>query len=405
MPTESAAAHSAPLPFSSPARRRRRPSRFVRNIVTLIALLHVYVGVRLLPALPIGLLGRGLGALALCASFALIIVGARARGMQNSSFAANLAWLGSLNGGFFSSLAVLTVTRDLFLGPAVLLASPGAAATLETASAIVVPLLAVLATIVGFIDARRRPRVVDVAVPLPGLSPALQGFTIAQISDVHVGPTIKRDFLRSIVEIVNSLEVDLVAITGDLVDGSVEQLAEHVEPLSRLRARHGAYFVTGNHEYYSGVAAWLVELRRLGLHILLNEHVVLSHGGASLLLAGVTDYSAHRFDPEHRSDPATALAGAPPDIRPRILLAHQPRTAAAAADAGFDLQLSGHTHGGQFWPWNLFVRLQQPFTAGLNRLGRLWVYTSRGSGYWGPPKRLGVPSEIARVRLVAASQS
>jgi predicted MPP superfamily phosphohydrolase len=402
MTTESAAAHSTPLTLPSRIRRKRRPSRFVRNIVTLIALLHIYVGVRLLPALPIAPLGRALGALALCASFAVIIAGARARLMQNSSFAANLAWMGSLNGGFFSSLAVLTVVRDLFLGPAVFFASRGEAATLESASAIAVPLLAALATIVGFINARRRPRVVDIEVPLPGLPPALHGFTIAQISDVHVGPTIKRDFLRGIVESVNSLRVDLVAITGDLVDGSVEQLGVHVEPLSRLRARHGAYFVTGNHEYYSGAAAWIAELRRLGLHVLLNEHVVLAHGGAALLLAGVTDYSAGSFDPAHRSDPETALAGAPPGLRPRVLLAHQPRTAAAAADAGFDLQLSGHTHGGQFWPWNLFVRLQQPFTAGLHRLGQLWVYTSRGSGYWGPPKRLGVPSEIARVRLVPA---
>lgn len=405
MSTESAAAHSASLPQSSQARRRPRPSRFVRNIVTLIALLHIYVAARLLPALPIGLPGRVLGALALCASFWLIIAGARARVHQDSGFAANLAWLGSLNGGFFSSLAVLTVVRDLFLGPAVLFASRGEATALESASAVAVPLLALLATVVGFIDARRRPRVVDVEVPLPGLPPALQGFTIAQISDVHIGPTIKRDFLRGIVETVNSLDVDLVAITGDLVDGSVEQLGVHVEPLSRLRARHGAYFVTGNHEYYSGAGAWIAELRRLGLHVLLNEHVVLSHGGAQLVIAGVTDYSAHRFDPAQHSDPQAALAGAPPGLRPRVLLAHQPRTAPAAADAGFDLQLSGHTHGGQFWPWNLFVRLQQPFTAGLHRLGELWVYTSRGSGYWGPPKRLGVPSEIARVRLVAARSS
>ena len=405
MSTESAAAHPAPLPLPAPARRRRRPSRFVRNIVTLLALLHIYVGVRLLPALPIALLGRVLGAFALCASFALIIAGARARMLQDNGFAANLAWLGSLNGGFFSSLAVLTVMRDLFLAPAVLFAARGEAASLETASAIAVPLLAALATVVGFIDARRRPRVVDVEVPLPGLPPALHGFTIAQVSDVHIGPTIKRDFLRGIVEIVNSLQVDLVAVTGDLVDGSVEQLAAHVEPLSRLRARHGAYFVTGNHEYYSGAAAWITELRRLGLRVLLNEHVVLSHGGAPLLIAGVTDYGAHWFDPAHRSDPRAALAGAPTELRPRVLLAHQPRTAAAAADAGFDLQLSGHTHGGQFWPWNFFVRLQQPFTAGLNRLGALWVYTSRGSGYWGPPKRLGVPSEIARVRLVPAPPS
>jgi uncharacterized protein len=405
MSTESAAAHSAPLPVRSPMTRRRRPTRFVRNIITLLALLHIYVGVRLLPALPITLLGRVIVALALCASFALIIVGARARRVQSGRLAANLAWLGSLDGGFFSSLAVLTVMRDIILGPAVLLASRSGATALESASAIAVPLLATLATIIGFIDARRRPRVVDVKVPLQGLAPALEGFTIAQISDVHIGPTIKRDFVRGIVDLVNSLDVDVVAITGDLVDGSVEQLATHVEPLSRLRARHGAYFVTGNHEYYSGAAAWIAELRRLGLHVLLNEHVVLHHRGAPLLLAGVTDYSAHQFDPAQRSDPQAALVGATPGLRPRVLLAHQPRTAAAAADAGFDLQLSGHTHGGQFWPWNLFVRLQQPFTAGLDRLASLWVYTSRGSGYWGPPKRLGVPSEIARVRLVAAAQS
>ena len=404
MPTEIAAAHPS-MTAPSRSKTRARPSRFIRNIVTLIALLHIYVGARLLPALPLGLLGRALGGLLLGASFALIILGARARRHQDSGFAANLAWLGSLDGGFFSSLAVLTVLRDIFLGPAVFFVSRPEAAMLESASAIAVPLLAVLATILGFIDARRRPRVVDVAVSLPGLSPALAGFTIAQISDVHVGPTIKRDFLGGIVDVVNSLGVDLVAITGDLVDGSVEQLGVHVEPLSRLRARHGVYFVTGNHEYYSGASAWIAELRRLGLHVLLNQHVVLRHGGAPLLLAGVTDYSAGAFDPAQRSDPEGALAGAPANLRPRVLLAHQPRSAAAAADAGFDLQLSGHTHGGQFWPWNLFVRLQQPFTAGLHRLGNLWVYTSRGSGYWGPPKRLGVPSEIARIRLVAAPQS
>ncbi len=405
MSTESAAARPATPALPGPPRRRARPSHFVRNIVILIALLHVYVGARLLPSLPITWLGRVLGALALCASFTLIIAGARARRAQESRFAADLAWLGSLDGGFFSSLAVLTVIRDLFLGPALLFVPHVEHAMLETASAVAVPTLAVLATVVGFIDARRRPRVFEVEVPLPDLPPALEGFTIAQISDVHIGPTIKRDFMRGIVEIVNSLGVDLVAITGDLVDGSVEQLGAHVEPLTGLRARHGTYFVTGNHEYYSGVAAWIAELRRLGVDVLLNEHRVLTHDGAMLLLAGVTDYSAQDFDPAQRSDPQAALDGAPAALRPRILLAHQPRTAAAAADAGFDLQLSGHTHGGQFWPWNLFVRLQQPFTAGLHRLGSLWVYTSRGSGYWGPPKRLGVPSEITRIRLAAAQRS
>jgi predicted MPP superfamily phosphohydrolase len=174
-------------------------------------------------------------------------------------------------------------------------------------------------------------------------------------------------------------------------------------PHAALRAgsasRHGTYFVTGNHEYYSGAGAWIAELERLGARVLVNEHVLLQHDGAQVAVAGVTDFSAHYFDPSHRSDPRIALAGAPAGAV-KVLLAHQPRTAAAAAEAGFDLQLSGHTHGGQFWPWNLFVRLQQPFTAGLERLGRMWVYISRGTGYWGPPMRFGIPSEITRIRLV-----
>ena len=134
--------------------------------------------------------------------------------------------------------------------------------------------------------------------------------------------------------------------------------------------------------------------------MLVNEHVVLRHGGSDLVVAGVTDSSAHHFDVRHRSDAQQALAGAPDTATMRLLLAHQPRSAPGAAAAGFQLQLSGHTHGGQFWPWNLFVRLQQPFTAGLHRLKDLWVYTSRGTGYWGPPKRFAAPSEITRLRLV-----
>lgn len=186
-------------------------------------------------------------------------------------------------------------------------------------------------------------------------------------------------------------------------------LAVQVAPLAELRSRHGTYFVTGNHEYYSGAQAWIDELRRLGLTVLLNQHVVIhppaaqdrqGQADAPLVLAGVTDYNAGRFDPAHRSDPEAALRGAPP-AAVRVLLAHQPRSAAAAAQAGFDLQLSGHTHGGQFFPWNLFVRFQQPYTAGLHKLQNLWVYTSRGTGYWGPPKRFGAPSEITQLRLVA----
>jgi hypothetical protein len=250
--------------------------------------------------------------------------------------------------------------------------------------------------------------VVTVDVPIANLPAALQGFRIVQISDLHVGPTIRRDYLQRVVSTVNALDADMVALTGDLVDGSVSELAPHVAPLAELTSTHGSYFVTGNHEYYSGAHAWIAEFRRLGMHTLLNQHVVLTHrpaedaDGAKLVIGGVTDYNAGHYDPAHRSDPQKAIAGAPPDAGARVLLAHQPRSASAAADAGFDLQLSGHTHGGQFLPWKYFVRFQQPFVAGLDRLHNLWIYTSRGTGYWGPPNRFGAPSEITLIRLVAA---
>ena len=263
-------------------------------------------------------------------------------------------------------------------------------------------MLGVFASFWGFANARRTAAVVTVEVPIAALPQALHGFTIAQISDIHIGATIRRPYLRAIVEAVNRLGADMVAVTGDLVDGSVRDLAHHVAPLAGLESTHGTFFVTGNHEYYSGAPAWIAELRRLGVTVLLNEHVVLAQPHSEIVIAGVTDFSAGHFDAAHRSDPHAAIAGAPAGSTVRVLLAHQPRSAPEAQKAGFHLQLSGHTHGGQFMPWNLFVRLQQPFTAGLHRLLGLWVYTSRGTGYWGPPKRFGAPSEITRLRLVPA---
>jgi uncharacterized protein len=260
-------------------------------------------------------------------------------------------------------------------------------------------------TLAGLVIARRPARIVHVQIPVMGLPSALHGFSIAQISDLHVGPTIKRGFVEGIVRRVNELRADVIAVTGDLVDGSVQQLSAHTAPLARLAARHGVYFVTGNHEYYSGERAWTAEVSRLGLHVLKNEHVVLEHEGASVLLAGVTDLTSHHFDAAERSDPAQALRGAPAGVGARILLAHQPNSAPAAADAGFDAQLSGHTHGGQFWPWNLFVRFFQPFTGGLYLIGKLRLYVSRGTGYWGPPNRFGVPPEITFIRLTPAHRS
>ena len=369
-------------------------------------LLHGYIGWRLLPALA-GFSAVGVAAV-LVLSALLMPLGLVARRVVRPPLADTLAWMGLLCMGLFSSLFVLTVLRDVVLLAFALAHTLGATWTqqvlpaLRVDSAVAVLLLGLLATVLGFWNARRTAQVVRVDVPITNLPAALHGFTVAQITDIHVGPTIKTRYLQAIVRRVNTLDADMVAITGDLVDGSVADLGAHVAPLSTLSSRHGSYFVTGNHEYYSGAHAWITELRRLGVQVLMNEHVVLQQGGASLVLAGVADFHADRFDKNHRSDPHAALAGAPLNAGVRVLLAHQPRSAFEAAKAGFDVQLSGHTHGGQFWPWNLFVPMQQPFTAGLRKLQDLWVYTSRGTGYWGPPKRFGAPSEITLLRLTTA---
>jgi uncharacterized protein len=324
-----------------------------------------------------------------------------------------LTWLGLLLMGLFSSVFVLTVLRELALGFLTLAHWLGLAAiplpTIRQETALLVAPLALLMTAAGFWNARRTATVVRVDVPIANLPASMEGFQIAQISDIHVGPTIKAHYLQRIVDRVNLLKADLVAITGDLVDGPVKSVGAQVHPLLDLRSRYGTFFVTGNHEYYSGAHGWIDQLRAMGITVLMNEHVVIDHStdtqaadNATIVVAGVADYSAHHFDERHRSDPHAALADAPEDAHVKLLLAHQPRSASAAADAGFDLQLSGHTHGGQFWPWGYFVRFQQPFTAGLHKLNGLWVYTSRGTGYWGPPKRFGAPSEITCLRLVRA---
>ncbi|NRO99339.1 metallophosphoesterase [Paraburkholderia sp. NMBU_R16] len=383
-----------------------RRSSFLIRVIGIGVLLHIYVGSRLIPEWPFGTPAKAAAVVWLVLSCVLIPLGVLARYfVKRQRLADRMAWIGLLVMGYFSSLLVITFVRDLSIASLLtidsLLPRTVSLDRWRVDSAVGVPLLAMISTAIGFINARRRAKVASVDIPIADLPPELDGLTIVQISDIHVGPTIKRSYVEAIVAEVNRLEADVIAVTGDVVDGSVAQLAEHTRPLGRLKAKYGAFLVTGNHEYYSGAEEWIAEFQRLGLQVLLNDHVVLEHNGAPFVVAGVTDYSAGHFNDAHRSDPAAAVRHAPDDARIRVLLAHQPRSALAAAEAGYTLQLSGHTHGGQFFPWNFFVRFQQPFTAGLARIDDLWIYTSRGTGYWGPPKRLGAPSEITRIRLVA----
>ncbi len=256
----------------------------------------------------------------------------------------------------------------------------------------------------GLARAVQGPEVREVDVPVPGLHPDLEGLTIAQISDLHVGTTIREPYVSGVVDQILALQPDLIAVTGDMVDGSVERLREHVAPLGRLKAPLGVHFVTGNHEYYSGAEPWLEHFARLGMRVLSNENRILENGDARLLIAGVPDPVASRWNVGISSSPMKAIEGAEP-AHFKLLLAHRPGACFEAAQAGFDLQLSGHTHAGQFYPWAFYVPFAHPYVRGLNRHeDRLWVYVNAATGYWGPPNRFGIPPEITLIRLVRANQ-
>ncbi len=253
----------------------------------------------------------------------------------------------------------------------------------------------------GVFEARGEHEIVTVEVPLAKLPRALDGFSIVQLSDLHTGMTIDRAFVQRVVDRANALSPDLIALTGDLVDGPVASLRDDVAPLAQLRAPHGVFAVTGNHEYYAGVDEWIAEITRLGARYLRNERVAISRGDAAFDLAGVDDHSAEQW-PGHGEDLPKATANRD-TRRALVLLAHQPRQVHHAVDHGVDLQLSGHTHGGQIWPWHYIVKVQQGgLLAGSYAVGATKLYVTRGCGYWGPPVRLLAPLEITRIILRSA---
>ncbi|MDP3276810.1 MAG: metallophosphoesterase [Deltaproteobacteria bacterium] len=310
-------------------------------------------------------------------------------------------WMGTLFLLLLSTAGVDLVRRMISLVAGDSLASPERRLTLARASASAALVLGGGLSVRALLSARVRDAVRTVRVSLSKFPETMAGYRIAQLTDVHIGPTLDRTFMEAVVRATNARNPHLVVITGDLVDGSVAQLAEHVRPLADLRARDGVFFVTGNHEYYSGADEWIAFLQTLGIRVLRNERVRITAPDStdSFELAGVDDASAHQFGNGHGADYRRALSDRDPSC-PVILLAHQPRQILAAQTFAPDLVLSGHTHGGQIAPIHWLVKLQQPYVAGLHQhSAQTQIYVSRGTGYWGPPMRLAAPSEIALIEL------
>jgi predicted MPP superfamily phosphohydrolase len=368
---------------------------------------HAYLARRLVidPGLPEPWRTAGLAAIGLLgATLVLQPIGER---RLRRPWARLVAWPASVWMGLAFLLLLQLLATDALLSLAGAAAQaapaagpgPGAAEGVRAAGVLVV---ALVAGALGMRTALAPPRDRRIEIALPRWPRELDGFRIVQISDLHIGPILGRAFARHLVERVNALAPDLVAITGDLVDGDARLLADEVAPFAELRARHGVWFVTGNHDHYSGARAWSAAVAGLGIRVLRNERALIRAGGAAFDLVGVDDHRGDLFGRDGGEDLGRALEGRDA-ARAAILLAHDPTTFKRASGMGIDLQLSGHTHGGQIWPFAWFVRLAVPFVAGLYRRGGATLYVSRGTGFWGPPMRLRAPAEIGELVLRSAA--
>lgn len=367
---------------------------FLVVLVTVLGGSHYYMASRLIFAahLPPAIEGALTAVLvALGFSPILYFVGER---FLKPPYVRWLSWPAALWIGAGFLFLVLVGASDLLL----LVLGAFTPSDFSGARALAVAAIGTAITVASIPAAVRTPRVKRVEIPLERWPAELDGYRIVQITDVHIGPILGRSFARAVTERVNSLAPDAVAVTGDLVDGSVHLLRDEVAPFGELSGKDGVFFVTGNHDYYSGADSWAGYLASLGMKPLRNEHVTITRGGASFDLAGVEDAHASQVDPRRREDVRAALDGRDSD-RPVVLLAHDPTTFRRASAAGVDLQISGHTHGGQIWPFTYAVRAVIPWVAGVYRKGASAIYVSRGTGFWGPPMRFGAPAEITEIVL------
>jgi predicted MPP superfamily phosphohydrolase len=344
--------------------------------------------------LPVTLAGTALFALGL-AGMPLAMVRGHGRRQQDRA-----AIVGDTLLGASWVLFTWSVLLGVFLRLA--LAVTGVGESQDRARIVTWAVLGVAAALLawGYAEARRVPRVRRLDVRLPRLGAGLDGLRVALITDTHYGPLDRARWSARVCETVNALEADLVCHTGDIADGTAERRRAQAAPLGTVRATHARVYVTGNHEYYSEAQGWVDLMDELGWEPLRNRHLLLERGGDTLVVAGVDDVTAESSGlAGHGAHLTGALKGADPDL-PVLLLAHQPKFVDRAAAAGVDLQLSGHTHGGQIWPFHHLVRLDQPALAGLSHHGaRTLLYTSRGTGFWGPPFRVFAPSEITLLVL------
>jgi predicted MPP superfamily phosphohydrolase len=267
----------------------------------------------------------------------------------------------------------------------------------ETKISLLLLMLATVANLWGVKTALRGPLVKRVKIPVAKDYDFMRDVKIVQISDLHVGPVIKKRYVENVARICNSLDPDILVLTGDIGDGAASELIDDLKPLSSIRAKIGKYYVTGNHEYYWDATNWIASIEQIGAKPLLNSGVSLGQ----IWIGGVTDISSHQFISDHVSSPERAALGSKSN-QYKILLAHQPKSCYEAEKAGFDLMLSGHTHNGQFFPFSLLVGFFNPYSKDLNRHSqKLSVYVNAGTGFWGPPLRLWVPSEITLIEFNA----
>lgn len=299
--------------------------------------------------------------------------------------------------GLLGLLLTQIIIRDIIFVPLTYVMPEVAKGAFSQATTIGMGVVSILFLAVGYVKAKKGPRIVNVDIPIATLPKELENFTIAQISDLHAGPGIGLEYVENVVNQVLGLNPDIVVLTGDIADGDFEKYHNRVAPLSRLSEKNQALYVTGNHEFIHDSTKWIGHFRKLGMQVLMNQHTVISKEKSSILFAGVTDPAGRAVHPDNTPNVELSLKESPKtDIK--ILLAHQPDIAAKASPF-FDLQLSGHTHAGQFFPWNFAIKLFQRYDRGLKKAGPMWVYTNIGTGYWGPPLRLGTTSEITLLKL------